>query len=143
MKKLKPLLLILLIAVLSIILWESACLWLTPTRWHEQHLRHCIETYKEYEEVLNAALPQLQVQEVPTEERRMVLDPLVAYVRGDSPDALMIDIPLANIGDFYQHTYTYGLVWAKDYDRLLAQNPDLILVSLEDGWCAYASTQPQ
>lgn len=143
MKKLKPLLLILLIAALSIIIWESVWLWLTPTRWHEQHLRHCIKTYKEYQEALNTVLPRLQAQEAPAEEGQMILDPLIAYVRGDSPDARMIDIPLASIGDFYQHTYTYGLVWAADYDHLLTQNPDLILVSLESGWCAYASTRPQ
>lgn len=143
MKKQKPLLPLLLIAALSIIIWESALLWLTPTRWHEQRLRHCIETYNEYVEVLNASLPRLQAQEAPAEEGQMILEPLIAYVRGDSPESRMIDIPLTSIGDFYQHTYTYGLVWAADYDHLLTQNPDLILVSLEGGWCAYASTRPQ
>ena len=143
MKKLKTLLKVLLIAVVSIALWESARYWLTPARWHERYLRSCIDTYAEYEEVLNTVLPRLRDNESPTEDPQMILDPLFAYVRGNSPAERTIDIPLANIGDFYRNTYTYGLLWAADYNRLLEKNPDLVLVSLENGWCAYVSTRPQ
>ena len=143
MKKLKTFLAVLLIAVIAIAVWENAWHWLTPARWHEKHLRQCIDTYTEYEEVLRAVLPRLRGQTAPSEERQLILDPLFAYVHGDTPDTRIIDIPLASIGDFYQHTYSYGLVWAADYDRLLARNPDLILIALPDNWCAYASTRPQ
>ena len=143
MKKLKTLLKVLLIAVVSIALWESARYLLSPARQHERYLHSCIETYADYEEVLNTALPRLRDNESPTEERQMILDPLFAYVRGDSPAERIIDIPLANIGDFYRNTYTYGLLWTADYDHLLEKNPDLVLVSLGNGWCAYVSTRPQ
>ncbi len=143
MKKLKTLLKVMLIAVVSISLWESARYLLSPARWHERYLHSCIETYAEYEEVLNTALPRLRDNESPTEDRQMILDPLFAYVRGDSPAERIIDIPLANIGDFYRNTYTYGLLWAADYDHLLEKNPDLVLVSLGNGWCAYVSTRTQ
>ena len=63
MKKLKTLLKVLLIAVVSIALWESARHWLTPARWHEQYLRSCTEAYTEYEEVLNTILPRLRDNE--------------------------------------------------------------------------------
>ena len=143
MKKLKTLLKVMLIAVVSIALWEGARHWLTPARWHERYLHSCIETYTEYEEVLNTALPRLRDNESPTEDRQMILDPLFAYVRGNSPAEHIIAIPLANIGDFYRNTYTYGLLWAADYNRLLEKNPDLVLVSLGNGWCAYVSTRTQ
>ena len=143
MKKLKTLLKVLLIAVVSIALWESARYLLSPARQHERYLHSCIETYADYQEVLNTALPQLRDNESPTEERQMILNPLFAYVRGDSPAERIIDIPLANIGDFYRNTYTYGLLWAADYDHLLEKNPDLVLVSLGNGWCAYVSTRTQ
>lgn len=66
-----------------------------------------------------------------------------AYVRGDTPEERIICIPVADIGDFYQHSYAYGLVWAADPARLLEKNPELILVSLGDGWCAYVLTTEQ
>ena len=143
MKKAKTVLTALLIALLAIAIWESAWNWLTPERRHERYLRQCIETYTEYEEVLNAALPRLRDQETPTDKPHMILAPLYAYVRGESPDVRLINIPLVNFGDFYQYTYTYGLAWAADVQRLLEQNPGLVIVALEDGWYAYASMRPQ
>ena len=143
MKKWKTALAILLIAAIAIAVWESAWHWFTPERRHARYLRQCVETYREYEEVLTAVLPRLRDQAAPTGEGQMVLDPMVAYVRGDSPEDRMIDIPLANFGDFYRYTYTYGLLWAADADRLLAQNPGLVIVALADGWYAYASMQAQ
>ena len=143
MKTLKAALKLLLIAVIAIAIWENTWHWLTPERRHERHLRQCVQTYTEYEEVLNAALPRLRDQETPTDEAHMILDPLYAYVRGESPDVRLIDIPLANFGDFYQYTYTYGLGWAADVGRLLEKNPGLVIVALGDGWYAYASMHPQ
>ena len=143
MKKLSYGLKLALAALLAIAIWEGAWYLLTPSRQHAQYLRDCINTYEEYAEVLNTALPRLRDQAPPAEEDQMILDPLYAYVRGESPDERLIEIPLANFGDFYQNTYSYGLVWAADYDRLLEKNPDMILVSLEDGWCAYANSRPQ
>ena len=143
MKKLKAILSVLLIAVIAIAIWESTWHWLTPERRHERYLRQCVQTYTEYEEVLNTALPRLLDPKTAPDTRQMILDPLIAYVQDASPEDRIIVIPLAGIGDFYQRTYTYGLIWAADYNRLLEKNPDLILVSLENGWCAYASTSPQ
>ena len=143
MKKLKTALAVLLIAAIAIAVWESAWHWLTPERRHERHLRQCVETYAEYKEVLNAVLPRLRDQTAPSDTAQMILDPIAAYVRGDSPDDRLIDIPLANFGDFYRYTYAYGLVWAVDADRVLAQNPGLVIVALENGWYAYARMQAQ
>lgn len=143
MKKLKTACVVLLIAAMAIGLWESAHQLFSPARWHEQYLHDCIETYAEYKEALNASLPRLLDSETAPDTRQMILDPLIAYVQDASPGDRVIVIPLADIGDFYQRTYTYGLIWAADYNRLLEKNPDLILVSLENGWCAYASTSPQ
>ena len=143
MKKWKTTLAVLLIAAVAIAVWESAWHWLTPERRHERHLQQCVETYAEYKEVLNALLSRLRDQTSPSDTAQTILDPLVAYVRDDSPEARIIDIPLANFGDFYRYTYAYGLVWAADADRLLAQNPGLVIVALEDGWYAYASMQAQ
>ena len=141
MKKLKAILSVLLIAVIAIAIWESTWHWLTPERRHERYLRQCVETYTDYRDVLNAALPRLRDQAPATEDPQMILDPLVAYVRGDSPDNRLIDIPLADFGDFYRYTYTYGLVWVADADLLLEKHPGLVIVALDDGWCAYASMQ--
>ena len=143
MKRIKKAFKLLLIAVLAIAVWENTWHWFTPERRHASHLRQCIQIYAEYKEVLNAALPRLRDQETPADDRQMILDPLYAYVRGESPNNRLIDIPLVNFGDFYRYTYTYGLAWAADADQLLAQNPGLVIVSLGNGWYAYASTQAQ
>ena len=134
---------ILLTALLAVGVYETYRRWTDPTHFHREHLRSCTSTYEEYKGVLNAALPALRDLDTPSVTRRMILDPISAYVSGESADAKVIDIPLSSIGDFYRHTYSYGLLWAADYDRLLTQYPELILVSLADGWCAYVITRRQ
>lgn len=134
---------ILLTALVAIGAYETYWRWTDAAYFHREHLRSCISTYEEYAEVLNAALPRLRSMDAPSITREMILDPIGAFVQGDSADTRVIDIPLNSIGDFYRHTYTYGLIWTADYDRLLAQYPELILVSLADGWCAYVITRHQ
>ena len=142
-KVIRQIAVILLTALVAIGAYEFYWRWTDSTYFHREHLRNCISTYEEYEEILNAALPGLRDLDTPRITRRMILDPISAYVSGESADAKVIDIPLNSIGDFYRHTYSYGLIWAADYDRLLAQYPEMILVSLADGWCAYVITRHQ
>lgn len=143
MARIKQLAIILLTAVVTIGVYETYWHWTDATHFHKQYLQDCINTYEEYAEILQAVLPRLRDQDTPAQKREMILDPLYANVRGSSPETRVIDIPLNSIGDFYRHTYFYGLVWAADYDVLLAENPELILVTLSDGWCAYVITRPQ
>lgn len=143
MRTAKAVLKVMLIAALAIAVWESAWHWLTPERRHDRYLRQCIQTYAAYEEALNAVLPLLRDQEPATDTGQMILDPLYAYVRGESPEERLIDIPLIDFGDFYRYTYAYGLVWTADIERLLEKNPGLVIVSLADSWYAYANMQRQ
>ena len=143
MKILKQLAVILLTAVVTIGVYETYWHWMDATHFHKQYLQDCIKIYEEYAAILQIALPRLRDQETPQQKCEMILDPLCAYVRGDSPETRVIEIPLNSIGDFYRHTDFYGLVWAADYNLLLSENPDLILVTLSDGWCAYVITRPQ
>ncbi|MBQ3157747.1 MAG: hypothetical protein IJB81_12680 [Clostridia bacterium] len=143
MKILRQLAIILLTAAIAIGAYETYWHWTDATHFHKQYLRSCISTYEKHADILQAVLPRLRDQEIPANPREMILDPLVAYIRGDTPESRVIEIPLESIGDFYRHTYLYGLVWAADYDLLLAKNPEMILISLENGWCAYVTTHPQ
>ena len=142
-KVIRQIAVILLTALVAIAAYEFYWRWTDATYFHREHLRSCISTYEEYAEVLNAALPGLRDLDTPRITRRMILDPISAYVSGESADAKVIDIPLSSIGDFYRHTYSYGLIWATDYDHLLAQYPEMILISLADGGCAYVITRHQ
>lgn len=143
MKKIKAACHVMLIAAVAIFLWETTWTFMTPTRFHARYLRQCEQVYAEYAEVLSAVLPRLQEADASSQERQMLCSGLYAYVRGDTPEERVIAILVADVGDFYQHSYEYGLVWAADPVRLIEKNPGIILVSLENGWCAYALTTEQ
>ena len=144
MKSLKQLLWVLLIAVVSILLWEGVHAF-TPEQMNTRGLAACKAAFAANQATLNDARPALIALAGTTDEAQPINGKLYAYVRGSSADACMIEVPVMNIGDFYQNTYAFGLEWATDADpsRLSEKNPHLILVSLEDGLFAYANSRPQ
>ncbi len=144
MKSLKQILLVLLIAAVSVLLWEAVHVF-TPERMNTRGLAACKAAFSANQAALNDARPALTALAGVTDEAQPIDGKLYAYVRGTSAEECMIVVPVMNVGDFYQNTYTFGLVWATDADpsRLAEKNPHIILVSLEDGWFAYAITRPQ
>lgn len=143
MRTIKACATVLLIALAAILLWEAAWTFLTPTRFHARYFPQCEKVYARYAEVLSAVLPRFQAEDAPEQERQMLCEGLSAYVKGETPEDRIILIPVADIGDFYRQSYTYGLVWAADLSRLIDKNPGIILTALENGWCAYCLTTPQ
>jgi len=141
MKTAKRWLPLLLAAALAILVWEGSRAF-TPAHMYDRGLSTCKAAFAENQAALNEALPNLLAIAGTVNEPQALPSGLYAYAQG-TPAAPCIAVPVKSVGDFYQNTYTFGLVWTADVDPLAEKNPGIILISLTDGWYAYAISAPQ
>ncbi len=105
------------------------------------HVPYCRAQYARNADILADHLPDI-LAEKPNEW--YPLFPMEAGAcRIESQDTTAVYIPMADYGDFYRHTYQYGILWTEEPAALLERNPGLSLTELENGWFVYALIKPQ
>ncbi|MDD6050388.1 MAG: hypothetical protein PUC00_03820 [Clostridiales bacterium] len=142
MKTFKKAFSLLVFAAVSIAIWEAVQSF-SYEQMNVSGLSSCKRVYVANQTKLNEALPALIALAGTNDSPQAVDNNLHAYVHGSSAENCAVVIPVRNVGDFYQNTYDFGLVWTTDVSRLAGKNPSIILVALADGWWAYASVRPQ
>ncbi len=105
------------------------------------HVPYCRARYARNADILAEHLPDI-LAEKPNEWHPLFPMEAAAW-RIESEGATAVCIKMADYGDFYRHTYQYGLLWTEDAPALLRHNPDLSLTELENGWFVYALIKPQ
>ncbi len=106
-----------------------------PALNHLVQVPRCERVYREHRNALNKARDWLLSQDF--HDETTVKGTELQAARLFRNNITEIDVTIAYYGDFYQHSYEYGLIWTEEAEAIERNEPIIDLRPLEDGWYVY------